>query len=150
MSKRKRKSTFIRHTKASYRWRNLRTESHLYGKDGLGWIYIGKLGMDNLYKIGYAVDCKQRERDLQASNPHYRNVYVVQVNDRRKAERIIHLALRKQLDQRELFRLCDGEAEALYRAIKETMWINKEEYPSPSGLRKLWMKHCATQQATAS
>ena len=131
------KSKGNRWREQEWRWRNLRSATHIAAADGPGWIYCGELGYEGLYKLGLTTNASARQKALQAANTRYRNLWCVQVGHRVTAERIVHLALREWRIDRELFKLSAFQVGALQDRLRDTMHIKvpKELYPSPAQLK---------------
>lgn len=76
------------------------------GKDGrCGYVYIFKLGFDNLYKIGMTTDILERLKLLKAANPVLLCVWSARVRDMHFVEQELHKKFRTFKVEREIFRI---------------------------------------------
>jgi len=78
------------------------------GKDGrCGYVYIFKLGYDDLYKIGLTTDILQRLKSLKAANPKLKCVWSARVRDIHFVEQELHKAFHRMKVEREIFKIED-------------------------------------------
>jgi len=77
--------------------------------DGDGFVYVIRLGMGNLYKIGCSIDVKARMKSLMASNPHLSLTFALKVKSRHAFERALHT----KFAEWELFELDDSRLNEL-------------------------------------
>jgi hypothetical protein len=80
---------------------------------GDGFVYVIRLGIGNLYKIGCTRDVKARMKALMAANPNLTLVFAVRVKSRLAGERALHTRFAEKRQSGELFDLSESDLNGL-------------------------------------
>lgn len=70
-----------------------------------GYVYVFSLGLQDLYKIGYASDWKRRLGELEAGNPMMTCIMAFPFHNPHKVEKHLHSRYREEWMGREIFLL---------------------------------------------
>jgi predicted GIY-YIG superfamily endonuclease len=87
--------------------------------NGNGYIYVLRLGINNLYKIGCTINVKKRMKTLMAANPNLTLVFAAKVTSRLAAEKALHTKFAEMRQAGELFDLSEDDLDSLANSFHD-------------------------------